>query len=268
MTKIVHLSDLHIGFHDLGGRAVALGARLALNKVPAQDYVVVVTGDLVDDGRDEDALTDAEALVGDLREAGYRLLIVPGNHDVGGGATPSKSVAKRFLKIFFGDGDADFPRLDLINRTAFIGLNSMEAETGFFSGGWLAATGELGTKQLERLTGLLKEPAVRNADYRVLYLHHHPLDPEPRRELKDAKQLREVVQQHDLDALLFGHQHDGEIWNGSMGWERVRRIYDAGTSTSKRGKPHPHRVIDLSKDPSQDYDAKLISDSILRSTDG
>ncbi len=69
---------------------------------------------------------------------------------------------------------------------------------------------------------------------------------------KDA--LEKTLKGHAIDALLFGHNHDGKVWSGAWG---IPRVYDAGTSTGKLGGSHPHRVMDLSKDPTFDYDAEF-----------
>ena len=143
MSKLIHLSDLHIGHKELGKRAWAIANRIILNKPQAEDYVLILSGDLVESGFNENSLLEAEALVDHLRAAKFDVLIVPGNHDVGNGGLATKRASERFLKIFFGDKKARFPRIDIIHETAYIGLNSMEAETGIFNGG-LSAEGELG----------------------------------------------------------------------------------------------------------------------------
>lgn len=72
--------------------------------------------------------------------------------------------------------------------------------------------------------------------------------------LDDAPDLKKTLKKHRIDALLFGHNHDGKHWNGNWG---IKRCYDAGSSTGKGGKQGPHRVIDLSKEIYTDFDAKL-----------
>lgn len=265
MSKLIHLSDLHIGHKELGKRAWAIANRIILNKPQAENYVIVLTGDLVESGFDENALAEALALVEHFQTSGFSVLVAPGNHDVGNGAFATKKASKRFLRLFFGSKKARFPRRDIIHDTAFIGLNSMEAETGFFSGG-LSAEGELGKKQLKRLSKLLNEDNIKNAKYRVVYLHHHPVDHRFLLHLKDAKELRKTLQGHAIDALLFGHYHEALTWNGS--WEDISRIYDAGSSTSKDEAKYPHRVMDLSKHPSTDYDGDFLPDSIRSGTHG
>ena len=98
------------------------------------------------------------------------------------------------------------------------------------------------------------DPEVYAAKYKVIYLHHHPFHPQPFHYLKDSEELGCILRQFKIDALFFGHNHDGRKWNGK--WS-ITRVYDGGTSTGKKGKPAPHRVIDLSRDPVFDYDAEF-----------
>ena len=85
-----------------------------------------------------------------------------------------------------------------------LGLNSMEEETGIFDGG-ISAEGELGQKQIDRLTKILDRKTVKSCKYRVVYLHHHPLDYRPFLYLKDATELRNTLDKYEIDALLYGH---------------------------------------------------------------
>ena len=265
MSKIIHLSDLHIGHKELSKRAWAIANRIILYKPQSSDYVIVLTGDLVEDGFNTDSL-EAKQLVEYLQAAKFHVLVVPGNHDVGNGGFSTKEVSRQFLKTFYDEKKkVIFPRLDIIHNTAFIGLNSMEEETGIFDGG-ISAEGELGQKQIDRLKKILDRKTVENCKYRVVYLHHHPLDYRPLLYLKDAKELRNTLVKHEIDALLYGHYHDGDIWNGT--WESVPRIYDGGSSTKKGDSNYPHRVMDFSKQPDTDYDGKLLSQSILTATEG
>ena len=50
MKKIIHLSDLHIGFNgqDLKRRLEAIVQSIIFVKESAKDYVIVLTGDLVE----------------------------------------------------------------------------------------------------------------------------------------------------------------------------------------------------------------------------
>jgi hypothetical protein len=95
----------------------------------------------------------------------------------------------------------------------------------------------------------------KNADARVLYLHHHPFSPMANMELHDAAALRETIKGKNVDILLFGHNHNGWKWNG---WWDIKRCYDAGTSTRKEGSAGYHRIMDPGKDHSTDYDGDFL----------
>jgi 3',5'-cyclic AMP phosphodiesterase CpdA len=187
-----------------------------------------------------------------LEKAGFTVLVVPGNHDYGTGNLGNAKYSKYFKKYFFGNTRVTYPKLDLIDGTAFMGLDSMEDEVNWYDFIW--AEGELGKKQLKRLSKMLASDDVAHAEYRVVYLHHHPFHPKPFHQLRDSQAFGAILTEHSIDALLFGHNHDGRVWSGHWG---IRRVYDGGTSTGKEGKPSPHRVIDLSRDPTSDYDAQF-----------
>jgi 3',5'-cyclic AMP phosphodiesterase CpdA len=251
MKKIVHFSDLHCGFENLTSRWQSIVTRLIFHKQPASNYVVVITGDLVEDATRPGIFLEAKMSIDRLIAAGFRVLIAMGNHDCGTGIFGYPELAQEFNKTFFGTGSVQYPIRDIIDDIAFLGLNSMAEELN--EGDRLGAEGELGGTQLDRLSSLLHSSEVTACRYRVVYLHHHPFHPMLGMQLKDARALHETIHNVGIDAILFGHNHEGLTWNGGWG---IRRAYDAGSSTHKEpNKPSPHRVIDLSQDPSHDYDA-------------
>ncbi len=253
MKKIIHLSDLHVGYQkqDLTRRLEGIVQSIIFVKEPAEDYVVVVTGDLVEKATDPVNHETAKMYLDRLAAHGFTVLIVPGNHDYGTGIRANRNYQKQFKTLFFNDADFSFPKLDVIDDIAFIGLDSMEEELNTFDK--LGANGELGWEQRSRLDALLGQADVRSCRHRVIYLHHHPFDPWIFHELKDSKELGEILMRHgNIDAILFGHNHHFRKWNGKWG---IPRCYDAGSSTRKNDSPSFHRVIDLSKPPTEDYDA-------------
>ena len=252
MKKIIHLSDLHVGYGDLTSKLGDIVTRMIFHKTPADNYIVLVTGDIVEDATREGSYEEASAHLNRLEKAGFTVLVVPGNHDYGTGSLGNSKYIKSFKKHFFGKMKIKYPKLDLIDNIAFIGLDSMADEVNWYDFLW--AEGELGKKQLNRLAEILESDDVANAEYKVIYLHHHPFHPKPFHHLKDSEKLGEILKAHSIDALIFGHNHDGRVWNGHWG---IKRVYDGGTSTGKEGKPNPHRVIDLSKEPAFDYDAQF-----------
>ena len=252
MKKIIHLSDPHLGYEDCGERLQCLLGSLILAKQPASNYVIIITGDLVESAKSAN-YRKARAQVERLEKEGYTVLVIPGNHDYGTGIIANKKHVPVFKETFFGTTDITYPKLDIIDGVAFIGLDSMAEELHWYDRMW--ANGELGKDQLARLDVILSDTAVAQCTHRVVYLHHHPFDPLPLHELGDSKDLGELLQKHgNVSALLFGHNHHGKIWNGVWG---IPRCYDAGTTTHKDNYPGYHRVMDLGRDPRLDYDGNF-----------
>ncbi len=256
MKKIIHLTDPHLGYGNLTERFRLIVRNIIFAKEPSSNYVVVLTGDIVDDAND--GYDEAMVAIQRLRNAGYTVLVCPGNHDYGTGSLAHRRYVKRFKEAFYESPDFEYPTLDIIGEDedsiAFIGLDSMAEEVNWYDALW--AQGELGDAQRQRLAALLEKETVKSAAKRVIYLHHHPFHPKPFHHLKDSEELGQVLKAAieggtKIDALLFGHNHDGHKWNGKWG---ISRVYDGGSATRKEGSYGPHRVIDLTKDPRFDYD--------------
>ncbi|HRZ40951.1 MAG TPA: metallophosphoesterase, partial [Candidatus Omnitrophota bacterium] len=260
MKKILHMSDLHVGYQDFDLRFRRLiDAVIAQYCDEASDLVVVITGDLANNANKVESFRKVKQSLEALRQAGFaHILVVPGNHDHGTGKLTDEKFGKIFQEIFYGRS-VEFPKLDIIDGMAFLGLNSMEEELHWYDRFW--AEGDLGMPQLRRLEKVLLSPEVRICKKRVIYLHHHPFKWRPFHELKDSKELKKVLiaamnEGVSIDALLFGHNHQGKAHNGEWG---IPRCYDAGTATLK---PRPKyldwfhwyqiqastRIIDLAND--------------------
>lgn len=245
--KIIHMSDLHIGYakENLEKRFEKLVNKIIFKKKPAKDYVVVVTGDLVEFASDMN-FAMAKHYLNYLKISGFNVLVVPGNHDYGNGILGLKENVEKFKKAFF-DKKVTYPKVDIIGDTKFIGLDSMADELNWYDNLW--ANGELGKIQLQDLDEELNKESSKNC---VIYLHHHPFAPKMFHELKDSPELGKIVQKHTakIKAILFGHNHDGDVWNGE--WN-IKRCYDAGSATGKEDSVPKVRVIDLDNDPNNDY---------------
>ena len=257
MKKIIHLSDLHIGHGDCGPDFRKIINNISERMNPARNYIIVITGDIVDNANHTEFTDEAVESIGLLREKGYRILVVPGNHDYGNGAAGRKEFVPIFKKMFYGSADISYPKLDIIGRIAFIGLDSMAEELHWYDR--FFSEGELGTEQLNRLEKILAEDKVKNRK-KVVYLHHHPFDFKALMQLKDNEQLRKLIA-GKIDVILFGHYHRDEEsatrdYNGTWG---IPRCYNGGSSTHKNGHPGFQRIIDLSSgDTAKDFDGKFI----------
>ena len=228
MKRIIHMSDLHVGHEDLGDRFRTIINRLIFEKGDKpEDYVIVITGDLVENANNPLSYDEVKSGLTNLKNEGFKhILIAPGNHDYGTGSNGDPKFVNAFKKSFFGE-IIEYPKLDIIDNIAFIGLDSMAEELHWYDD--LFAQGELGKDQLERLRKRLKLQKVQKCSKKVIYLHHHPFAPRPFHELKDSSSLKKIIE-GKVDAILYGHNHQGQIHNGKWG---IKRCYDAGTATLK-----------------------------------
>jgi len=240
MKRIIHLSDLHVGYDKCSDRYRTIIDKLITDKDDqSSDYIIVITGDLIDNAHHPESNDDLKAGLDKLKQAGFNhILVVPGNHDYGTGDLGDKKFVKPFQQTYYSD-DKGFPRKDIIDGIAFLGLDSIAGELNWYDA--IFAEGELGSGQLARLDASLKEKDVASADKRVIYLHHHPFDFRPLHQLKDSDKLKKVLlaamgQGISIDAILYGHNHEGKAHNGQWG---IVRCYDGGTATLK---PRPDYV--------------------------
>lgn len=257
MKKIIHLSDLHVGHKDCGEKFRSIIDSISQLKQPAKEYIIVITGDIVNNANRGKQIDEAVEAIRLLEKRGYRVLAVPGNHDYGNGAKGNKKFVNLFKERYYKSADITYPKLDIIGKLAFIGLDSTAEELHwndrFFS------EGELGKEQLKRLKKILKDPKIAGCK-KIVYLHHHPFDFKLAMQLKDSDELRKVVQ-NKVESLLFGHYHKDsssplKLYHGTWG---IPRCYNGGSSTHKNGDPGFQRIIDLSKsNPAKDYDGNFV----------
>lgn len=222
--RILHISDLHIGKEETDvdeWRQAEKLVRLIKRNWGVDDDkpLVLITGDVVDDGREVEFI-EARRILEPLHKAGFQVVALPGNHDYGwNGAYAQEKRFKLFKKYLLGIETRvthpDVPYAD--DRVALITLNSMRAETGFWDG--LLADGELGNEQLNELAELISTLRdERPKSYKIVVaLHHHPFlfpgDPFLKNakewaghRLKDGADFMRLVGGR-IDALLFGHEH-------------------------------------------------------------
>ncbi len=233
--KIIHLSDTHVGHGDNAARLKYVIEDIHSLVGDSHDYMVVHTGDLLDRGVASESLAALDLLNALSRPNSSSnvlpVLLCPGNHDYGSSTHIDRERADRFRSTFsdyiFGGRPRQFPVLTTLRNCSFIGLDSSQAELGFWTQ-WFAE-GQVGEEQMQRLAEILDKPEVQNS-YKVVYLHHHPfigsyaLRPDKRARnhwlkllywygrrfmrLKDAYSLMQCVRDR-IDLLLFGHRHYG-----------------------------------------------------------
>jgi 3',5'-cyclic AMP phosphodiesterase CpdA len=257
VKKIIHLSDIHVGYEECSANFRAIIDAITFLKQPAKNYIVVITGDIVNNAYHSEFIDEAVSAIKQLEDSGYKVLPVPGNHDYGTGVAGDKKFVNVFKERYYKSGKVTYPKLDIIDKIAFIGLDSTAEELHwndrFFS------EGELGNEQLKRLRNMLNKPEVKSRK-KVVYLHHHPFDFKLGMQLKDKNDFKKIIE-NKIDMILFGHYHAdsrsaGKIYHGAWG---IPRCYNAGSSTHKNGNVGFQRIIDLSKaDPRMDYDGNFI----------
>ncbi|HOP58233.1 MAG TPA: metallophosphoesterase, partial [Bacteroidales bacterium] len=123
MKKIIHLSDLHVGYRDCGKRFHTIVWNIKKLQQPAKDFIIVITGDLADNANINEHREEAASGIEELQRAGFRVLVVPGNHDYGTGTFGNPVFVSIFKNRFFGTVETNYPRLDIFDDMAFIGLD-------------------------------------------------------------------------------------------------------------------------------------------------
>jgi len=272
--KIIHLTDLHIGYADDDVNCTKTSEKvkswICANCIPRSDYVIVITGDLINNANISLLWDESHSFIQHLSEPdasghSYEILIVPGNHDYGSGSEANPKYVSIFKQRYFANPSFDYPYVKIVgdgvthNKIAFIGLDSNEGE--LHPSDHHLADGEIGGKQLELLAHRLRQNDVKQSPYRVVFLHHHPFESPIFKFghwLKDSHKLRDVIttaadEGIKIDALLFGHNHGGRPKHNKWG---IPRVYDGGTTGGKR-KPSFIRIIEDLSSPDADKDKQV-----------
>lgn len=208
--KIIHLSDLHIGKSNNIEKSNRIADWILENQETHQSRVVIISGDLVDDGQSWQ-FEQARAFVERLRVNKYTVLVAPGNHDYGPDGFRESSESQRdFCELI--SGVKDYPAVFFfMEGQAIILLDSMAEEMRTMEI-W-GAQGFLGTDQLQKLDrtldDLAENPAIENI---ILTMHHHPFDYLFYHGLRDHADLKGVISRRRdgpprVNVLLFGHKH-------------------------------------------------------------
>ncbi len=224
MARLIHLSDLHFGAHDL--RLVDAVAERIDEEKPD---LVVISGDFTQRARTEQ-FKEACEFLDLLREAGHDVLAVPGNHDV-----PLYDVFRRFLspltryKRYIDDTLC--PVHELAGVTV-VGINTARSLT--FSDGRI---NEEQMKFIRETFGRSDASALR------VLVTHHPLFALPVGETGEVKRAvgrnelaLDAAAESGVDMLLAGHHHTASTHSAR---DLVTRagpalVVQAGTATSVR----------------------------------
>lgn len=216
--KFIHVSDLHFHRHQQHNQEANNLLKTIKGRYP--DHMLIVTGDITDDGHTLQFQNAFEA----LKAFKEKVFIAPGNHDFGAvGNFYSKERALHFDEMlsiplqqggtFKGDNT---PVVNVVaegdDRAMLIALDTnLETDHPFDF-----ACGEVGSEQLSAVDRILSDPSNAEA-VKLLFFHHHPfMHNNPFMELKDALDLMRTIFGR-VDILLFGHKHVSRRWKNING---------------------------------------------------
>ncbi len=219
MTKIIHISDLHV-------RGPLYSEKYEDNVVnyinEAKPDLVIVTGDLTDFG----LVHEYRNAISFLKKIKSKLLVVPGNHD-------AKNLGYVLFEKIFGD------------RNPFIKIGDMCIQ------GVDSSEPDIDDGHIGRLAyDIIRKNFAQCKGFKIIALHHH-LVPVPgtgreRNIPVDAGDFLKVLIELRVGLVLAGHKHVPWLWNlnGML-------ILHAGTATTMRlkaGIKASFNTIDISKD--------------------
>jgi 3',5'-cyclic AMP phosphodiesterase CpdA len=191
-TRLLHLSDLHVGSRE--EPRIEPGLADLIERIDPQ--VVVASGDLTHRGRPEEHLRAAEF----LQSLGRPIFAVPGNHDI-----PYTPIA-RFTRTYeqfehhWGTTEPTYSSQQL----HIVGLNSVRP--------WLHQAGRIHRPHLEDAARRLAEAAP--GALKVVVLHHHLLGAPWRsrkRPVRDRSGVLAGLVDAGAELILAGHIHQAAI---------------------------------------------------------
>lgn len=232
--KFLHISNRH--YHSDQQNNVANAHLISVLAEQFPDHVLIDTGDITDDGAEEQYRRVREHMLG----LPNRWFFCPGNHDYGYlGIGYDSRCAERFDSMlampFQQHGTFAGKRQPVVNlledetaRVQLIALNSnLETQHPFD-----AACGEIGDLQLSFLNRILNSAGKDCTT--IVFMHHHPfMQHNPFMELLDARDLLRVLYRR-ADVLLFGHEHKAGIWLNRCGVNLIAAADAAPGSTRLR----------------------------------
>lgn len=242
MYKIAHISDLHICFKDQNKNGEKFVEVLKDIERRNCDHVII-TGDLVDNPELKDYLYVREILSHFELMEKMKLSIVPGNHDIFGGApsgadfftfpsicknTDYKENEKSFTDAFkesFPE-NTSFPYIKILGNTALVGINSVDIWS--LNKNVEGSNGRVNKEEFEDLKDILSS-AETKGKFKIILIHHYFSDlkndegyPEHnlwlrsidrKMKLYGKKKLTDLFKKHKVNLVLHGHSHINQIYN-------------------------------------------------------
>lgn len=205
MLKFIHLANLHC--EARGRRNERIKARLDYIRENYPHHILLLTGDLVDDGLSSQYRTLKRMLLGLRRYA------CPGNHDYKLIGNWYRRHSAKLYDKYFGRGQFAGKNKPVVNilddgdgtKIMLIALDSNIESRNLLK----FARGKIGLFQRRALKKLLRETS--DDFVKIIYFHHHLLWDNMLLCLTDAAKTMQVIY-HNVDIVLFGHKHKPEMW--------------------------------------------------------
>ena len=216
--------------------------------------VVLITGDIVDDGKAKQ-YRSAVKLLRPLVEEGFTVLPAPGNHDYGpcGNVYTEESQAD-FMKYMLAElvdyqpaqtpgatMEKLFPMVTTVDNVVFIGLDSV---VGKEDTAMHFASGEVGEAQREALIAILNDPTIVLGKRIVVYFHHHPFYRAVGLEMADAGQVLRILA-GKAHFVCFGHKHKSRAWSAQNNIDWML----ASGKTTEHNADHKFQFREVRIDP-------------------
>lgn len=243
MYRIAHISDLHISYSDENENGKKFVELLKDIKNRNCGHLII-TGDLVENPDKKDLHYVKEILSHFNFTESSQLSIVPGNHDIFGGAKIGieeglffSSVCKnvdynenvdKFIETYkesFGQ-EQTFPYLKVIDNIALIGVNSVDIWS--YDKNPEGSNGRINRKDLKKLKKIFASDEVKGK-YILVLMHHHLYKEELRDDLPkyslwlkvisykmklyNRKKILGVFKKYNVNLVLHGHTHISEVYN-------------------------------------------------------
>lgn len=219
---IIHLSDLHIGANGdaMRTRTLALVSHIIKTHDPLHT-TVCITGDFVEGTLDPLGQHNTRAELGQAKralmpliDAGFGLVLTPGNHDENPqGASWVTDQLVRWYHEELQDHLMPWTRREAApwlfrpcDGEIIIALDSMKGMRGGV--GLDYARGRVGTRQLARLYALLSVIVDEEDAPRVTVIMHHNTSYDAwTNRLVDEGKLLEILEEFGVALMLEGHEH-------------------------------------------------------------
>lgn len=247
--KFLHLSDLHVTDNEsaLENQMADHLCKWIKNRYSqGRKPAILITGDLVDNGEGVE-YQKVQNLLYDLKNAGFQLIICPGNHDYGKNGIHYRDAARDLFfecierDLLANTGNAIdmvslYPKVTAFtpDKVVFFGLDSTEGKMDNVWNLHLLANGKVGKEQRRQLHDCLVQNEYK--DYtKIVYMHSHPWELIPGHGLDDGPQLISEIK-NKVDIICFGHYHTSNYWESKDNMMAL----NAGKSTqpaSVNGKP-------------------------------